>query len=350
MNFKERKAIKKLLVRSTNWIGDAIMTTPAVRAIRHNFPDARISMLAKPWVAPVFAHSPNVDEIIVYDANGRHGGPLGPLRLAKELRAHDFDAAILLQNAIEAALIVFMAGIPTRIGFDTDGRRFLLTHAVRRTKAIKKIHQTGYYIKILEGLGMAGGSHALELSLGPEDIRQAVKLLKARGVDPSHPIVGINPSATFGPAKQWFPERYAALGDLLAREMGASILIFGGPADQALGRTITDLMTTPAVDFSGRTSLGEAMALIGRCSAFVTNDSGLMHVAAALDTPLVAVFGSTNSTTTSPFSDTSRIVRVPTPCSPCMQKVCPLKDTERHMDCMRNVSVDMVADVVKDLL
>lgn len=350
MNIKERKAIKKLLVRSTNWIGDAIMTTPAVRAIRRNFPNAHISMLAKPWVAPVFAHSPNVDEIIIYDANGRHGGTLGPLRLAKDLRAHDFDAAILLQNAIEAALIVFLAGIPTRIGFDTDGRRFLLTHAVRRTKAIKKIHQTGYYIKILEGLGLAGGSHALELSLDPADIRQAAKLLKERGVDPARPIIGLNPSATFGPAKQWFPERYAALGDLLAKEMGASILIFGGPADQNLGRTITGLMATPAVDFSGRTSLGEAMALIGRCNAFVTNDSGLMHVAAALNTPLVAVFGSTNSTTTSPFSDTSRIVRVPTPCSPCMQPVCPLKHTENNMDCMRKVSVDMVADVVKDLL
>ncbi len=350
MNVKERKAIKKLLVRSTNWIGDAIMTSPAVRAIRRNFPDAHISMLAKPWVAPVFAHSPYVDEIVIYDANGRHGGALGPLKLARDLRAHDFDAAILLQNAIEAALIAFLAGIPIRMGFDTDARRFLLTHAVRRTKAIKKIHQTGYYLKILEGLGMSGGSQTLELSLGLADVRRAGMFLAERGVDPKRPIIGLNPSATFGPAKQWFPERYAALGDLLAKEMGAGILIFGGPGDRELGRTITDLMASPAVDFSGRTSLGEAMALIGRCNAFVTNDSGLMHVAAALDVPLVAVFGSTNSTTTSPFSDTSRIVRVPTPCSPCMQKVCPLKDAERHMDCMRKVTVDMVADAVKDFL
>ena len=346
MNLKERKAIKRLLIRSTNWIGDAIMTTPAVRAIRRNFPEAHISMLAKPWVAPVFAHSPHVDEIVIYDSGGRHTGTLGPLRLARDLRGRRFDAAILLQNAIEAAIIAFLAGIPRRIGFDTDARRLLLTHPVRRTKAIKSIHQTGYYLKILEGLGLATGPPTLELHLDPADSRRAAQLLVEFKVAPDRPIIGLNPSATFGPAKQWFPERYAALGDRLARDLGATILIFGGPADRDLGQTITGQMSAPAIDVSGRTRLGEAMALIDCCTAFVTNDSGLMHVAAALNTPLVAIFGSTNCTTTSPFSDTSRIVRVPVECSPCMQQVCPLG----HMNCMRQVSVEMVADAVKDLL
>lgn len=346
MNPQERKAIKRLLIRSTNWIGDAIMTTPAVRAIRRNFPNARISMLAKPWVAPVFAHSPHVDEIIVFDAGGRHAGVFGTLRLAKDLRKGRYDAAILLQNAIEAAIIAFLAGIPRRIGFDTDGRRLLLTHPVHRTKAIKAIHQTGYYLKILEGAGMTAGRPTLELHLDPADTRRAAQMRAEFGIAPGRPLIGLNPSATFGPAKQWFPERYAALGDLLNKELGALILIFGGPSDRELGRTITGLMSAPAIDLSGRTSLGEAMALIDRCTAFVTNDSGLMHVAAALGTPLVAVFGSTNWTTTSPFSDTSRIVRVPIACSPCMQPVCPLG----HMNCMRQVSVAMVADAVKDLI
>lgn len=346
MNSQERKAIKRLLIRSTNWIGDAIMTTPAVRAIRRNFPNARISMLAKPWVAPVFAHSPHVDEIIVFDAGGRHAGVFGTLRLAKDLRKGRYDAAILLQNAIEAAIIAFLAGIPRRIGFDTDGRRLLLTHPVRRTKAIKAIHQTGYYLKILEGAGMTAGRPTLELHLDPSDTRRAAQMRAEFGIAPGRPLIGLNPSATFGPAKQWFPERYAALGDLLNKQLGALILIFGGPSDRELGRTITGLMSAPAIDLSGRTSLGEAMALIDRCTAFVTNDSGLMHVAAALGTPLVAVFGSTNWTTTSPFSDTSRIVRVPIACSPCMQPVCPLG----HMNCMRQVSVAMVADAVKDLI
>jgi heptosyltransferase-2 len=150
---------KRLLIRSTNWIGDAIMTTPAVRAIRRNFPGARISMLAKPWVVPVFAHSPHVDEIIVFDANGRHRTVGGKIRLARELRQYRFDTAIFLQNAIEAALIAFLAGIPRRIGFDTDARRLLLTDPVRCTRSIKRIHQTGYYLAMLEGAGLTVRDH-----------------------------------------------------------------------------------------------------------------------------------------------------------------------------------------------
>jgi heptosyltransferase-2 len=337
---------KRLLIRSTNWIGDAIMTTPAVRAIRRNFPGARISMLAKPWVVPVFAHSPHVDEIIVFDANGRHRTVGGKIRLARELRQYRFDTAIFLQNAIEAALIAFLAGIPRRIGFDTDARRLLLTDPVRCTRSIKRIHQTGYYLAMLEGAGLRPGSPELELTVGQADKEQARRLLDDHRVDPKAPVIGLNPSATFGPAKQWFPERYAALGDLLRQACGATIVIFGGPSDVELGRSITGMMTGPAIDLSGRTRLGEAMALIDRCDAFVTNDSGLMHIAAALNTPLVAIFGSTNSTTTSPFSPTSRIVRVPIECSPCMQPVCPLG----HMNCMKRVSVDMVAEAVRGLL
>ena len=338
--------VNRLLIRSTNWIGDAVMTTPAVRAIRHNFPGARISLLAKPWVVPVFAHSPHVDEIIVFDAKGRHKGFGGTIRMARDLRTYRFDAAIFLQNAIEAALIAFMAGIPVRIGFDTDARRLLLTHPVRCTKAIKTIHQTGYYLKMLEGAGLVTGPSSLELRVGAQDRHAAEQILSTRGITPGHRVVGLNPSATFGPAKQWFPERYAALGDRLIREHDAVILIFGGPSDRELGRTISRMMTAPAIDLSGQTSLGEAMALIDRCDGFVTNDSGLMHVAAALNTPLVAIFGSTNWTTTSPYSPTSRIVRVPIECSPCMQPVCPLG----HMNCMKRVTVDMVFGAVEDLL
>ena len=342
----QTKKIERLLIRSTNWIGDAVMTTPAVRAARHHFPAARISLLAKPWVVPVFAHSPQVDEIIVYDARGRHRGAMGPIRLARDLRRGRFDAAILLQNAIEAALIAFLAGIPVRAGFDTDGRRLLLTHAVHRTRAIKAIHQTGYYLKMLEGIGINARGQFLELHLGIEDRQRAQAILARHGVTSARRVVGLNPSATFGPAKQWFPERYAALGDRLGRDLDAAIMIFGGPSDRDLGRRITGLMQTPAVDLSGRTQLGEAMALIARCNVFVTNDSGLMHVAAALNTPLVAIFGSTNPVTTAPYSPTSRVVQASIPCSPCMQPVCPLG----HMNCMRYISVDTVAEAVEDLL
>lgn len=327
--------IRRLLVRSTNWIGDAVMTTPAIRSIRRNFPGARITLLAKPWVLPVFALSPHVDEFLVYDVRGRHGGVAGRWRLVNDIRRERFDAVILLQNAFEAALITALAGIPVRIGFDTDGRALLLTHPVRRPPGLKQRHQTDYYLQILRGVGLAAGDSRLELSLAEADRQRASRRLAEEGVDRTLPVVGLNPSATFGPAKQWPEDRYAALGDWLAEHYGARVLVFGGPGDAPLGRRIADAMRNRPVNLAGRTDLAEAMALIDTLDLFVTNDSGLMHVAAALDVPLIAIFGSTNPVTTGPWGSRSRVVRTDVPCSPCLKPFC----RYGHLDCMRRITV-----------
>jgi len=342
----DTRGIRRLLIRSTNWIGDAVMTTPAVRAIRNNFPRAEISLLAKPWVVPVFQHSPHVDRIIVYDGNGRHRGTGGKLRLARELRQYRFDAAILLQNAIEAALITWLAGIPCRIGFDTDGRRLLLTHPVRRTREVKTIHQTGYYLAMLAGAGLQPGSPELFLELGAEDRQQAARNLAQWGITDGRRLIGINPSATFGPTKQWFPERFAALADRLQAKYDATIAIFGGPGDRVLGDRIAGAMRKAPIDLCGRTGLGEAMALIAACDLFITNDSGLMHVAAALQVPLIAIFGSTDPVTTGPFRPASRVVKSEIDCAPCLKPQCPLS----HMNCMRDITVDMVFTAAGEIL
>jgi len=340
------KNIKRLLIRSTNWIGDAVMTTPAIRAIRKNFPDAEISILTKPWVAPVFESNPYVNNILIYDDSKKHKGLCGKLRLAKELKKHHFDAAILLQNAIEAAIITFFAGIPCRIGYNTDARGFLLTHSVKCTPQIKKIHQTGYYLGILQGIGLKTDGTDLDLFVDKKNKELSAKILKSRGVSPGDKLVGINPSATFGPAKQWFPQRYAELADRIEKVFGARIIIFGGPDDAELGRKISQMMQCSPVNLCGKTTLEEAIALINMCDLFITNDSGLMHVATALDTPLIAIFGSTNPVTTGPKSLSSRIVRVPVECSPCLKPQCP----KGHLKCMNNIDVDMVFDVVKKIL
>ena len=338
--------IKRLLIRSTNWIGDAVMTTPAVRAIRKNFPDARISILTKPWVAPVFSNSPYVDNLLIYGDAGKHKGLSGKLRLARELKEYRFDAAILLQNAFEAALITFFAGIPCRIGYNTDARAFLLTHSVPCTPQIKKMHQTGYYLGILQGIGLKTDGLGLDLVVDKKYQKRAAEILEEHGISMSDRLVGINPSATFGPAKQWFPERYAGLSDKIHEILGARILLFGGPGDRELGRKISKMMKYPPVDLCGKTDLEEAIALISICNLFITNDSGLMHVAAALDIPLIAIFGSTNPVTTGPKGLNSRIVRIPVECSPCLKPKCP----KGHLKCMDQIDVNMVFDVVKELL
>ncbi len=349
MNFNPKnfnpKSINKLLIRSTNWVGDAIISTPAVRAIRKNFPNAKISILAKPWVAPVFQESPYIDEIIFYDANGRHSGNLGKIRLAKDLRRYNFDAAILLQNAFEAALITFLAGIPRRIGFTTDGRGMLLNSGVRLDPELKKIHQVHYYLGILKGAGLSANGTDIDLFISEAERKQAAQMLEKSGINRGDKILGIGPGAEYGTAKRWFPERFANLCDMADKESGLKTLIFGGPGQEDIGMEISRLMNGEPVDLCGKTSLRQAIALVEQCSVFVTNDSGLMHVAAALKKPLVAVFGSTDHITTAPWGETGTMVRVGADCSPCLLTDCP---TDHR--CMKSVSVEMVFEAVKKKL
>jgi len=322
------------------------MTTPAVRAIRKRFPNTHISLLAKPWVGPVFENSEHIDRLLTYDDKGRHKGMSGKFRLARDLKKYHFDAAILLQNAFEAALITFVADIPLRIGYNTDVRRLLLTHAVSCTNEIKKKHQTDYYLNIIRGIGMDEDNRELYLILNQRDRFRAEKILLEQHLSVDDKIVGINPGATYGPAKQWPYDRYTRLAARIQALTGGRVIIFGGPDDRSLGENISQGMQHRPIDLSGKTSLGEAMALIERCDLFITNDSGLMHVAAALDVPLVAVFGSTNSITTGPLSHHSKIVQIPLECSPCLRPECP----KGHLDCMDQISVEMVFKVVKEML
>jgi heptosyltransferase-2 len=322
------------------------MTTPAIRAIRKRFPNSYVSLLAKPWVMPVFENSEHIDRLLIYDDKGRHKGIFGKFRLARDLKKYHFEAAILLQNAFEAALITFLARIPLRIGYNTDVRQLLLTHAVSCTNEIKKKHQTDYYLNIIRGLGMKEDNRELYLRLNQKDRFRAEKRLLEQHLSLDDKIVGINPGATYGPAKQWPLDRYAHLADKIQAFTGGRIIIFGGPNDRNLGGNISQRMQHRPIDLSGKTSLGEAMALIERCDLFITNDSGLMHVAAALNVPLIAVFGSTNSITTGPLSQNSKIVQVPLECSPCLRPECP----KGHLNCMDQISVEMVFSDVKDML
>lgn len=339
------KQIKQILIRSTNWVGDAIITTPAIRAVRKNFPEAKISLLAKPWVAPIFYNNPYIDNILLYDVSGKHKGLSGILRLSKELRKQKFDLAILLQNAFEAVLIAFLAGIPNRLGYNTDARSLLLTHCIRLKPALKRVHQINYYWGILEGASLKTDGRQLILVVTDEERKHAEEILAKHGITGKDRLIGINPGAVFGSAKRWFPERYAALSVKLQEYSGAKIAIFGGPGEKALGQYISELMVNRCVNFCGKTSLREAVALIERCQLFITNDSGLMHVAAALDTPQIAIFGSTDYVTTMPSSPKSQIIRASVPCSPCLKADCPIDHR-----CMENITVDMVYAAAVKLL
>ena len=341
----------KILVRSTNWIGDAVMTTPAVRAIRENFPESEITMLVHPWVSDVFRYSPRVGRLFIYDKKGSHKGLRGMLQLAGELRQEQFDCAILLQNAFEAALITLVAGIPVRGGYTIDGRGLLLTHGVHKINELNKKHEVNYYQRILLGLGLRPAVNELELFIPGNHIdaaKQRIEDLTGARLK-SAPLIGFNPGAAFGPAKRWPAEKFAELAEILCRRTKARILLFGSAADKETALRIIGRAGAAAsrmIDLTGATTLIEAMALIGECDVFVTNDSGLMHVAAALRTPLVAIFGSTDHIATGPFSDNAVVIRKPLPCSPCKKTHCP----EKHFRCMKLIDSNEVGTAVFRLL
>lgn len=327
------------MLRSANWVGDAVMTTPTARAVRKNFPLARITLLAKPWVVPVFQNSPHVDEIMIYETGGRHKGLTGRMRLCRDLRQKNFDLAILFQNAFEAAMLAFAGRIPRRLGFATDGRTALLTDRLYNYRALKKGHLIDYYLGILGGAGLDLDGRDLALFVSEQEQAHSRALLAGFGIEPGAPVAGLNPGATFGTAKRWLPERFAELSRRIYAEKGMRSLLFGGPGEVDLGQQIAAQTDGCAVNLCGRTSLREAMCLINACRFFITNDSGLMHVAAALDIPQLAIIGPTDHIATGPSNRNSRIVRVPGACymAPCLKTVCPIDHR-----CMTRISVDRV--------
>jgi len=333
---------RRILIRATNWIGDAVMTTPAVRAVREHFPDACITLLALPWVADIFSASPHVDEILLYERNTIHKGIVGKVRLARQLAGKKFDMAILLQNAFEAALLVWLARVPIRAGFAVQGRSLLLSHAVPLSARTRRRHQVFYYLDLLRGLGIRPAGNRLFLRVS-DTAAQRAALLLPDGQDAEY--IGINPGAAYGPAKRWPVEKLARLAAMLSdREKKRRVVVFGTKNDRQAAAVI-QAAVPGVIDLAGRTTLMEAMACISRCAVFVTNDSGLMHVAAALNVPLVAIFGSTSAAATGPWSERVRIIEKEISCRPCFRPVC-----ASDFRCMEEIGVAEVFRAVSELL
>ena len=321
----------RLLVRAPNWLGDAVLSLPAVRDLRRNFPLSRLEVLARPWVAPLYGAVSEVDAVIESRGVGVD---------ARAVRG--FDAAVLLPNSFASALAAWRAGIPERWGYATDLRGPLLTRRARVPARARGRSQVYYYRAMLAAIGLDVGAEPDATLRCPED-------WAARGAallgDAGAPWIGLNPGAFFGPAKRWAPERYAAAGELLARRTGARVAILGGADERALGEAIAAGMRAPVRVLCGQTTLPELVGVLSRLRLLVTNDSGPMHVAAALGVPLVAVFGPTDWRETAPVGRRHRVVREPVPCSPCLLRECPIDHR-----CMKRIPVDRVVSEARSLL
>lgn len=339
---------RKIMVRATNWIGDGVMTLPALGALHAAFPKAEIVLVTKPWVSELYWHLPAVTRQIVYNPQGEHEGPKGFWKLIQTLRAERFDAAILFQNAFHAAWMAWCAGIPARVGYACDGRSGLLTDAVEVPPAAAYGHQLYYYLHLLLRAGLIDKLEPvreIHLILGEAEEAWAAKHLQRLGLHGPRFLIGFNPGAFFGSAKRWLLHRYALLADRLIGAFHADVLIFGSRAERPLAEEIARAMKHTPVILAGETSLRQLMALLARCHLVVSNDSGPMHLAAALGLPLLAIFGSTDERATGPVGPRTRVVKHAVACSPCGLRECPI-----DFRCMKAVAVEDVAKVAVKLI
>ena len=328
--------MSRVLVRATNWLGDAVMSLPAIRAIRGVFPHAHLAVVARPWVADLYARERAIDRVIPYPALKG----LGARReFAARLRLERFDGAILLQNAFDAALMAWLAGIPERIGYRRDGRGRLLTRAIAVPEAgdIPR-HERFYYLELLRRAGMIERFPAAEeIRLDGAADARAAGLERLRGMGIEGPVVGISPGAAYGNAKRWLPERFAEA----AAQLEMPAVIFGSEGESGLCGEVAGALQRASKDarnLAGRTTLREFIELAAACRVFLTNDSGAMHVAGALGVPTVTVFGATDDSTTGPTGAFARVVREHAECSPCLLRECPIDHR-----CMTRVTSERVA-------
>ena len=339
----------KILIRATNWVGDAVLALPALRAVRKRFPRAEIAIVARPYVADLYKSQDVCDQLIAYDPGGDHAGIFGRERLASEIRAQRFDVALLLQNAFDAAWLAWRAKIPERIGYARDSRSFLLTKPVPVPKPGDiPAHEQFYYLELLRRIGWLDSptaEHCISLKLWRRETRGFEENLILAGARPDSPRIAIGAGASYGAAKCWPPERFAAVANMLIEKFDVDVILFGTPAEESVSRAIAAKMNRPPVNLTGKTTVLDLPYLLSRCHLFVGNDSGAMHVAAAVGLPVVAVFGPTDPQGTAPVTPRCTIVQEKPYCSPCFLRRCP---TDHR--CMTAVTPEMVEAAVRPWL
>jgi heptosyltransferase II len=339
----------KILVRATNWVGDAILALPALHAVRSRFAEAEISILARPYVADLYRDQQICNQLIPYDPAGAHAGFSGRERLVAELRAQKFDIALLLQNAFDAAWLAWRAGIPERIGYARDGRGLLLTRAIPVPKRHEiPAHERFYYLELLRRaawIDSLPGVDFISLTVPEEKRWNAEDFLRQAGARSGVLRIAIGAGASYGSAKCWPATRYAELVNRLQSQTDADVLLFGTAAEAAVSNAISGQLRHGRIDLTGNTAIADLPALLSQCHLFIGNDSGAMHVAAAVGLPVVAVFGPTDPCGTAPVTPRCSIVQEKPYCSPCFLRRCP---TDHR--CMRSITPDMVEAAAKTWL
>lgn len=332
--------IQNLVVRVPNWVGDAVMSVPAIRELRRVLPTTRITVVSKPGTADIFQDADFIDEVLVYDRSRL----VSKWNQVREWRRRKFDGAVLFQNAFEAAAIAFLARVPIRIGYGTERRGVLLNHSVRVPVWKDERHESFYYLNLVAELErLVRGTSSLEsispdftLMVSEDRKRKARQLLREEAECIGAPLVLLCPGSINSRAKRWPTERYAALADRLI-ESGANVALIGSPPELHVSRQVCERAVNQPIMLTGKTTVADASAIISIADVLITNDTGPAHIGAALNTPTLVIFGPTNPLTTYPLSRNAEIIRQPPECAPCMLRDCPIDHR-----CMTAITVEEV--------
>lgn len=347
--------ISRIVVRGTNWVGDAVMTIPALRQLRRLFPDAHITLATRSWAHGLFADVDFIDDLMVHEGSGLRS----VVQQVREWRRRSFDLAVVLPNSLETALVASLARVPLRIGYATDGRQRLLTHPLDLPESRGSEHEVFHYLNIIARLEWLVNREQSFLDTQPDaslevpEIRKvaARKILRANGIKgfpgitDGRTLIALCPGSTNSRAKRWPPDRYAALADRFIEECGAEVFLVGSSAEEEVSQDVRRQMRNSPVILTGKTDLSELVAVLSLVDLLVTNDTGPAHIAAALGRPTLVIFGPTNPLTTRPFSPFGEIVSHPPDCAPCMLRDCPIDHR-----CMTAVSVDELFERAREII
>jgi heptosyltransferase-2 len=341
---------ENILVVLPNWVGDNVLATPALRAIRAHYSRSRISYLMKPYLTELFNGCPWYDQLIYWPGKSKGAAPQTILKLMKQIRAEKFDAAVLLSNSFRAALTCSLCKIPRRIGYDRDGRGVMLTDKLlpdRYNGRFLPISALKYYLSVADYLGCRTEDYHLELFTDPQSEAEADGLLLRHGLEKNSDFAVINPGASYGPTKCWPTEYFAEVGDYLYGKFGLRSLIVGSPRETPIVRSVAEKMTNRGIAVVDPVAgLGALKSIIKRSKLLVTNDTGPRHFAAAFGVPVVTIFGSTDPRWSETLYVRERQIRVEVECGPCMKKTCP----ERHHKCMTDIKPERVEHQIEELL
>jgi len=331
----------KLVVRMPNWIGDAVLALPVLDALRRSQPGGELWVAGRPWIQDLVGPNTFVRGVLAVSENGG----LKRLRAAAaDLREHSFETGLLLTNSFVSAFVLTLAKVPERWGYARDLRTLLLTRPVP-PPAQARLHQVDYYRRLLSGLDIEPGPREVRLEITDEERRAAGRRLQGAGWPDGRPLVVLNPGASYGPAKRWPESRFAELGRLFENKTDAVVALVGAPGEESLAAAVARGLGRPPLDFTGRTTLRELMAIASQARVFVTNDTGPMHLANALGVPVVAVFGPTDPAATGPLRLPAVVLKKDVPCWPCLYRTCPYDHR-----CMLRVGAEDVFDAARQYL